>query len=146
MVEHAKVVGGEVVRIVPNEDHFPDGIVPSGWLPIEDEQLSGSVDETHRISQLPVLVVEENRILRRYELELIPEKELRPSNVQAKAMDALVAIRIELASWPGDLASGANLNTVGQLVNKLSAQEKRNTQRLEKIIQLVLNRFDVPEV
>lgn len=144
---YAQVVDGEVVRVVPDETHFENDQVPDGWkqVAVSPAPAPGDFDPlTHRIGR-ETLVVDGDTVRLEVPVEPIPETETRPTVVRGKAMAALLQVRNELANWPLDLAAGATLNQVGTRVNQLMAQERRNTQRLEKIIQLLLNHFDAPE-
>lgn len=69
----------------------------------------------------------------------------REQLVEQKMRDALAAVRQELANWPVDLNAGSTLADTKARVNQLAAQERRTTQRLEKIIQMMLRTYDVAE-
>lgn len=69
-------------------------------------------------------------------------EQTRPRDVAVEVDEAIVAIRTELANWPVDLVAGQSVNQVGQRVNLVSAQVRRNTLRLLRLAQILRGSYD----
>ena len=88
-------------------------------------------------------------------IEPTVEEITREEVVRTKIETGIQNIRTELGAWPDNLAAlagNANLATTVAKVNELitrvnqtSAQLRRVTERQEKLGQLALGRYDVPE-
>lgn len=73
------------------------------------------------------------------------EEQLRPLLVQQKIDEAVTAMRNELANWPADLPNNANSASIVGRINQVSAQLRRNTERIGKLAQLARGLYDIPE-
>ena len=77
--------------------------------------------------------------------QTLEEQQTRAELVRQKIDDAIAQVHNELANWPADLPSNANSSTIVGRVNQVSAQLKRNTERIGKLAQLARGLYDVEE-